>query len=127
MNIKPRTYNEVLRYSSCMAMKNYVPELTNEKIEEMYQFLCKHPLNCIILTPEMMCYVNSAKETEYVTVLESVPTGGIMFDRVILNANKYNVISNGRINGSAGSTGGCGGCSSCSGCSSNNNNNNNNG
>lgn len=43
INIKPRTYNEILRLTRCMAMKNYIPDLTDEKIEEMYNYLSQKP------------------------------------------------------------------------------------
>ena len=118
INIKPRTYNEILRLTRCMAMKNYIPDLTDEKIEEMYNFLTQNPQNRISLTSEMLSYVNAAGETESATVIDA-PTGTFSFDRIILGATTFNVLNNRRTSDSSG-------CSGCSGCSSNNNNNNNN-
>lgn len=122
INIKPRTYNEILRLTRCMAMKNYIPDLTDEKIEEMYNYLSQNPQNRISLTPEMLSYVNAAGETESATVLKTAPTGGFSFDRIILGATTFNVLNH----RTQSSDGDVGGCSGCSGCSSNNNNNNNN-
>ncbi|MBR1970288.1 MAG: hypothetical protein IKA17_08010 [Clostridia bacterium] len=118
LNIKPKTYNDVVRLSRCMELKKYIPDLTDEKIEEMYEYMKKDSNNKISVTPEMISFVNASGETESATVLETAPTG-ISFDHIILGAAAYNVMQR-----PTGDSSGCG--SSCSGCSTNNNNNNNN-
>ena len=51
LNIKPKTYNDVVRLSRCMELKKYIPELSDEKIEvvikdmgfgEIYRSTDKH-------------------------------------------------------------------------------------
>ena len=119
INIKPRTYNEIMRFAGCMELKKYLPNLTDEMIETMYEFLSLNPMNKVLLTPDLLSFVNAAGKTERATVVDA-SIGN--FSRVVLGTNTFNVVNMTNLGRSSGS-----GCGSCSGCSSNNNNNNNNG
>ena len=60
LNIKPKTYNDVVCLSRCMELKKYIPDLTDEKIEEMYEYIKKDSENKISVTPEMISFVNAS-------------------------------------------------------------------
>ncbi|MBQ7400070.1 MAG: hypothetical protein IJW06_06410, partial [Clostridia bacterium] len=116
LNIKPKTYNEAVRLSGCLEIKKYIPNLPDEKIEEMYNFLSQNEKNKISVTPEMVSFINASGETESAMVIEAPSTVALSFDHIILGAAAYNVMHRPTSNSS-----GCG--SSCGGCSTNNNNN----
>ena len=114
LNIHPKTYNEALRLSRCLTLRNYSSTITDEMIEKMYAFLSDNPLNVVSMSQGMIHYVDSAgNKTDAFAV-----TTNAGFDYIVMNAAYFKVTNT----TSSDDSGGCGGCSS----NNNNNNNNNN-
>ena len=116
--INPKTFKDKVRLSKCLKLKKYAPGIPDEKIRQIYNFL-DNPKFKVILTPEMLYFVNDRDEAVKAFVITPSMIGQ-QYDRIELSTHIYNVLTF-----TAGSSSGSG-CSGCSGCSSNNNNNNNN-
>ena len=117
LNIKPRTYNEVVCLEKCKKLKNYIPEISDTIIEDMYNFIKVNSDNVISVSPDNISFVNnSAGKIERAVPIEMMNPN--LFDHIMFGMtaafNVRNVVM-------PSSDGGC-----SSGCSSNNNNNNNN-
>ena len=122
--INPKTFKDKVRLSKCLKLKKYAPGIPDAKIKEIYDFL-ENPKFKVILTPEMLYFINDKNEAVKAFVVTPSMLGQ-QYDRIELSTHVYNVMTftSGRTSHSGGSGGS--GCGSCSGCSSNNNNNNNN-
>ena len=119
-----RTYNDVKRLSKCMTLRNYIPDLTDETIEEVYYFLNENSHNMVVVSPEMISYIDSYGKTAYATVLDMITAAE--FERIVVSEADFSITFPQYKRGTNASGGGSG-CSGCtSGRSSNNNNNNNN-
>ena len=111
LNIQPKTYNEALRLSRCMEVRKYAPKITDDIIENMYNFISSNPANKIGVSNGTIYYVDAAGEKTEAYSVETVAG----FDQLVLGAAIFRVVN-------TTTDSGCSGC----GCSSNNNNNNNN-
>ena len=110
--IQPKTYNEALRFFRCLKIKELVPELTGENVEEMYDFITENMYNKISVAGGMLSFTTSTGD-----IVKTIPVAvSTSYDQIALTALPFNVVN---------TTSGDSGCG-CSGCSSNNNNNNNN-
>lgn len=112
LNIQPKTYNEALRLSRCLEVRKYAPKLSDEIVENMYNFLSANPQNKVGVSNGTIYYVQANGEKNEAYSVETVPG----FDHLVLGAAFF------RVTNTASDSSGCG----CGGCSSNNNNNNNN-
>ena len=115
--INPKTLNDKIRLKKCLKLRKYAPDISDEKIKEIYSFL-KNTKYKVILTAEMLYFINDKDKIIKASVVASQI--GQQYERIELSTYAYTMIKS-RTNYSSG-----GGCSSCGGCSSNNNNNNNN-
>jgi hypothetical protein len=92
-------------------MKKYIPILTDETIEYMYNYISADPRNRIGVSNGTVYYIDATGANIGAFAVETTKN----FDKIVLGAAVFNVVN----------TSTSSGCSSC-GCSSNNNNNNNN-
>lgn len=115
LNIKPKTYNEALRLSRCLSLRQYARSLTDEMIENMYNFISEDVSNKIGLSEGIIYFVDANGETKSSFAIETNQGIG----NVVLGAEFFRLK-----NQVSSDTSGCGGCSSNN---NNNNNNNNNG
>ena len=82
-NIKPKTYNDVVCMVRCVKLKEYIPDLDDKTINKVYEHIRKNSKNCILVTQEMIYYVNASGQPESAMVLDTLPTGK-HFDYVIV-------------------------------------------
>lgn len=110
-SIRPKTYNEALRLSRCYNIRKYAPDITEQQLVDIYNFISENPQNKVGISNSTVYFVNAAGEkTEAYTV--NTAEG---FDQLVIGYAFFKVVN-------TATSSGCGGC----GCSSNNNNNNNN-
>ena len=107
--INVRTYNEALRFSRCLEIRKYAPNVTDRMIGDMYQFISQNPNHKVGISNGMIYYVNAEGEKSEVHAVDTVAG----FDHLVLSSVFFRVV-----NTASSSDSGCGGCSS------NNNNNN---
>lgn len=108
---KPKTYNEASILARCMEVKKYSPDITEEMLESMYNFMMENKKNQIGLANNTIYFINeNGDKTEAYTVQMIAGLAQLVFGYTFFNIRNF------RNPGS----------SSDGGCSSNNNNNNNN-
>ncbi len=110
-NFVPKTYNEALRMARCEAVRDYMPNLPLERVQEMYQFLTENPENRVMVADNMLLFQPVDGELRPICAVEPI-TG---FDSLTLGWDLFHVLGSFRSSGS-----------DDSGISGNNNNNNNN-
>ena len=113
INIKPKTYNEIVRMKKCYILTQYFSNITEDVFNEIYNFLGENSANTIIANQNVLSFVNAA--TQVVKSIALVPKNS-SFDSIKINQSGISVVPHYSSSTS----------SSWEGSSSNNNNNNNN-
>ena len=113
INIKPKTYNEIVRMKKCYILTQYFSNITEDVFNEIYNFLGENSANTIIANQNVLSFVNAA--TQVVKSIALVPKNS-SFDSIKINQSGVSVVPHYSSSTS----------SSWEGSSSNNNNNDNN-
>jgi len=113
MRIEPKTYNDAVRLSKCLKLRDYIIDITDKMLEEMYMHLSASKKNVIGASDGQLYLIND--EGDKVSVYSYNKSPNATYDRIVVSDEKFSVINS----QSDSSDSGCG-------CGSNNNNNNNN-
>ena len=117
-SIRPTTYNEIVRYKSCLAMKGYINGMDDALMERVYHFLGENPNHTVNVQDGKLFFFNGSLITEAVNVQTPPEDSPDYFTSILLTATAIKVskpvVYSGGDFGSSGNN-------------NNNNNNNNNG
>ena len=114
--IKPKTYNEIIRLKKCYTLASYYSSITEEMFSEMFEFLGQSENNSIVANQNIISFVD---ENGKVVKTYAVAAKNTSFDAININNKKisitphYDPVSSSSYSSWGGSSG-------------NNNNNNNN-
>ena len=120
-SIRPRTYNEILMYKRCLALRKYIPGIKEDLLRKIYDFLLKDKRNSICFLKSQVgarlafLDVNNL-EVESETIYSIHLSRTMAFTTITLSALAMKVVNPYTSSGGDGGDGG----------SNNNNNNNNN-
>ena len=112
-SIKPKTYNELMRYTRCLRLKGMVKDMDDALFAKIYRFITESSSHAVALVGDALMFYVGADEVETVAV-QTIGT----FNSATLTYAALNIAWP-TTHTSSGSDGGVGG-------NSNNNNNNNN-
>ena len=65
MAIYPRTYEEVMRFKRCMQAKTIVPEIDEETLEKMYNFVGEDVRNKVSVSGNMLSFTDFANNVVF--------------------------------------------------------------
>jgi len=92
VNVKPKTYNEVVRLARCLEVDKYFPGLPDQTIEEMYNYICTHPEYSITITRSMIFYKDQSGETmKEIPVENIIPENNLI--GIVLGASVFKVVN----------------------------------
>ena len=113
INIKPKTYNEIVRMKKCYTLTQYFSNITENIFNEIYNFLGASPDNTVVANQNLLSFVDGTNQ-----VIKTFPltSNSSTFDKIKLDKSGLTITPHYSPSSS----------SSWSGSSSNNNNNNNN-
>lgn len=95
IDIKPKTYSEILRLKNCYTLIKYFSSITENMFIEIYEFLGENEYNSIMATQNVLAFANSDKE---IVKSYTVSPKNISFDKIhITNKKVYVTQSYGQI------------------------------
>lgn len=95
IDIKPKTYSEILRLKNCYTLIKYFSSITENMFIEIYEFLGENEYNSIMATQNVLAFANSDKE---IVKSYAVSPKNISFDKIrITNKKVYVTQSYGQI------------------------------
>lgn len=119
IDIKPKTYNEIVRLKKCYTLANYYNDVTENLFNEIYNFLGESPMNSIVANQQVLSFVDGASK---VVKTVSLTPKNFSFDSIKVGSKGVSITPHYEPNYyGSGSSG-----SSFGGSTNNNNNNNNN-
>jgi len=117
--IRPKTYNEILRFKRCVQLKTYVPEMDGELLKRVYDFIGENPNNRILISKGMISFMRGTEQVADNIAIGEAGTESQNYTLITLTPAILNIS---RPFDSLGDSSG-----GSSGNNNNNNNNNNNG
>ena len=113
-SIKPRTYNELMRYRRCLELQRTVPQIDSTLFEQIYQHICASGSNSIGVTDGILTFYQGGEAVQSIAVAVSTAYTAIRLSSTALDIQRpfsgFDSLDSGN-----------------SGNNNNNNNNNNNG
>lgn len=88
IDIKPKTYSEILRLKNCYTLIKYFSSITENMFIEIYEFLGENEYNSIMATQNVLAFANSDKE---IVKSYAVSPKNISFDKIRITNKKVYV------------------------------------
>lgn len=71
MAIRPKNFEEVMRFKRCLAMKANISEIDDELVEKMYHFIGEDPRNKVCASGNLLSFVDVAGTVVFSLALAS--------------------------------------------------------